>query len=121
MPTWEYLYEVHSQVRCRMRSARPWLLLLAVSFAGCQTLHEEMPGQATGTPSVTLQPGGITVTPVVTPSAPPATSQPTPAATPTPAPTPEPTPTPTVEATPNPAIYKVRVGFFGISCKNGHS
>jgi len=56
------------------------------------------------------------------PTTPAVTPTPAPATNPTPAPTPAATPAPTPAATPAPdrgPIDSIRVGFFGISCKNG--
>jgi len=90
--------------------------MLTVGF-GCQTITEEMP----------TRPGPLTITApivVVIPIGNPLAPAPTPAATPAPAPnpTPNPTPAPAPTATPKPdagPIDSIRVGFFGISCKNG--
>lgn len=59
--------------------------------------------------------------PSPTPS-PSATPSPSPSPSPTPSPTPSPSPSPSPTPTPNPGasgIHHIRVGFFGISCKNG--
>lgn len=86
------------------------VILLAV---GCQTIVEDMP----------TRPDPVAVSPIVVviPIGAPAPANPTPV-TPTPAPTPAPTPKPAPSATPAPdrgPIDSIRVGFFGISCKNG--
>jgi hypothetical protein len=109
----------------------PWTLaVVAVVFAGCQTIKEELPTQASGTgnPLATLAPGSITVLPVAIPSpvtpavttpsspTPTATPTPAPAASATPAPAATPTPTPTSQQGPGP-ITQVRVGFFIVNCK----
>lgn len=69
---------------------------------------------STPTPTPSPTPGGFQPpTPTPSPS-----SSPTPSASPTPAPSASPTPT----STPPPSagsIHHIRVGFFGISCKNG--
>ena len=82
--------------------------LIAVC-AGCQTIVEEMPLQPS--PLSPIAPIVIVV-PISNPAAMPTTPAPAPTATPAPAPT----------ATPAPdrgPIDSIRVGFFGISCKNG--
>jgi hypothetical protein len=93
---------------------------IGVLGAGCQTITEEMPTRAT--PPVAVNPIVIVIpidTPATTPA--PVTSTPAPT-TPTPRPTPNPTPVPAATPTPAPnrgPIDSIRVGFFGISCKNG--
>lgn len=96
---------------------------LGVLGAGCQTVVEEMPTRPS--PITTSNPIVIVI-PIGNPPATPApvtpTPGPTPAATPKPAPTPAATPTPAPPPAPGPdrgPIDSIRVGFFGISCKNG--
>ena len=82
---------------------------------GCQTVVEEMPTRPNPLGAVPI----VVVVPIANPAPAPT---PAPAATPTPAPNPEPrvTPTPVPEANPDRGpIDSIRVGFFGISCKNG--
>lgn len=93
---------------------------IGVLGAGCQTITEEMPTRATS--PVAVNPIVIVI-PVSTPATTPAPVTATPAPT-TPAPNPTPNPTPVPAATPTPApnrgpIDSIRVGFFGIECKNG--
>ena len=98
-------------------------LVLGVGIlgAGCQTITEEMPTRAN---PVAVSPIVIVIPIGVPPSAPAAvTPTPSPAApAPNPTPKPAPTPAPAPTATPSPdrgPIDSIRVGFFGISCKNG--
>ena len=87
---------------------------VSVLSAGCQTIVEDLP---TRPEPVTVNPI-VVVIPIGNPGNPtPATPAPTPAATPAPA---TPTPAPTAAPAPNRGpIDSIRVGFFGISCKNG--
>lgn len=74
--------------------------------------------QSTPTPRPSPSPS---VTPSPT-SNPDKTPTPTPSPSPSPSPTPSPTPAASPTPTPNPgagSIHHIRVGFFGISCKNG--
>lgn len=92
------------------------LAVLAASV-GCQTVVEEMPTRPNPIGLVPI----VVVVPIANPVTTP-TPAPAPAATPTPAPAPEPRATPTPAPDPNPdkgPIDSIRVGFFGISCKNG--
>ena len=92
---------------------------IGVLGAGCQTITEEMPTRAD---PVMVSPIVVVIPIGSVPSAP-APVTPTPApTTPTPAPKATPTPAPAPTATPAPnrgPIDSIRVGFFGISCKNG--
>jgi hypothetical protein len=100
-----------------------WVFAVAaLAFGyGCQTITEEMPTRSTPlgatSPIVVVIPIGNPLAPLPGPAPTPAPA-PAPAPKPAPAPTPNPAPT----ATPKPdagAIDSIRVGFFGISCKNG--
>jgi hypothetical protein len=96
-----------------------WVIAVAaLAFAyGCQTITEEMP---TRPAPVDVTSPIVIVIPIGNPQTPLPGSAPTPA--PAPNPTPKPTPNPTPTATPKPdagPIDSIRVGFFGISCKNG--
>lgn len=94
---------------------RLWTLagILAASV-GCQTITEELPSGPTTTPPIPL------VIPIIVPNPPAASPTPAPPAAPAPAPSATPTPAaPPPSSTPDGLIHKVRVGFFGISCKNG--
>lgn len=85
--------------------------------AGCQTIVEEMPAR-----SGPLSPTApiVIVVPISNPAVAPTTPAPAPGPTPAPAPTATPAPAPTAVPAPDRGpIDSVRVGFFGISCKNG--
>jgi hypothetical protein len=88
--------------------------------SGCQTITEEMPTRPG--PLTSMAPI-VVVIPIGSPlAAPTPAATPVPAPNPTPNPAPNPTPAPTPTATPKPdpgPIDSIRVGFFGISCKNG--
>jgi hypothetical protein len=86
--------------------------------SGCQTITEEMPTRPN---PLTSTPPIVIVIPIGNPQpAPAATPAATPAPTPNPTPNPTPAPTPTATPKPDPGpIDSIRVGFFGISCKNG--
>lgn len=61
-------------------------------------------------------------TPVPTPTPSPTPGAPTPTPTPSPTPSPTSTPSPTPTPAPNPGnhgIHHIRVGFYGVDCKNG--
>lgn len=90
--------------------------------SGCQTITEEMPTRSS--PLAATVP--IVVIPIANPGGPGTSPTPAPTTAPAPAATPAPTPAPTAApapaATPTPdrgPIDSIRVGFFGISCKNG--
>jgi hypothetical protein len=100
---------------------RLWTLAaVLVATVGCQTITEELPATPTTTPPIPV------VIPIIVPNppapaapAPPPTTTPAapaPAPAPSAAPTPAPAPAPT---TPDGSIHRIRVGFFGIKCKNG--
>jgi hypothetical protein len=88
---------------------------------GCQTITEEMPTRSNPiAPALPI----VVVVPISNPGTPTTSPSTSPVAAPTPAPaaTPAPTPAPNPAATPAPdkgPIDSIRVGFFGISCKNG--
>jgi hypothetical protein len=88
------------------------LVVLAASV-GCQTVVEEMPTRPNPISTVPI----VVVVPIANPVVAPT---PAPAATPAPAPEPRATPTPAPDSNPEKGpIDSIRVGFFGISCKNG--
>jgi hypothetical protein len=82
--------------------------------AGCQTITEELPTRPSPVGMVPI----VIVIPISNSGA-----APTPAPTPTTAPAPDPAPTPAPAPTAAPVdrgpIDSIRVGFFGISCRNG--
>jgi hypothetical protein len=104
--------------------SRLWLTIVAVAGGvACQTIVEEAPsrsaGPLTGPAPIPIlipnpSPAAVAPTPV-----PPAAPAPAPTAAPSAAPTPAPTPAAPAPAPGASAIHKIRVGFFGISCKNG--
>jgi hypothetical protein len=102
---------------------RPALVFAPVlaALTGCQTITEEMPTRSSSPISPTLP--IVVVVPISNPGTPgSAPAAPTPAPTATPAPVATPTPAPQPTAAPAPdrgPIDSIRVGFFGISCKNG--
>ena len=95
------------------------IAVAALAFGyGCQTITEEMPTR----PDPVITAPIVVVIPIGNPQAQLPGPAPTPAPAPAPNPTPKPTPNPAPTATPWPdagPIDSIRVGFFGISCKNG--
>jgi hypothetical protein len=91
-------------------------LVVVAACAGCQTIVEEMPTRATPLTAAPI----VVVIPISNPG--PAPAPVTPSPTPAPLPDTRPTPAPAPTAAPAPdrgPIDSIRVGFFGISCKNG--